>query len=94
MKAASAGEKAQSVTRTLTVKDLSHHQPTTVAYSGCSALQHPCVVHCCRLQKASPAGGWAAVGEGRDSAALNGVLCFLASIQAHEHQYKFDFIDF
>lgn len=63
-------------------------QSTTVAYLGYSALQHQCAVHCCRFLRASSAalvGGWAAaVGVGRDSAALNVVLCFLASIKAQE----------
>lgn len=59
----------------------------TAAYSGYSALQHQCVVHCCQLLRASSAalvGGWAAVGVGRDSAAPNVVLCFLASFKAQE----------
>lgn len=86
VKAASAGEKVQVSGREV-VNGINALQPTTVAYLGYSALQHQCVVHCCRLLKASsavPVGGWAAVGVGRDFAALNGVLCFLASFKEHE----------
>lgn len=99
MKASSAGEKVQSAQSNDKVlwPCVNATQPTTVAYSGYSALQHQCAVHCCRFLRASSAalvGGWAAVGVGRDSAALNVVLCFLASIKAQESSiqtFKDDF---
>jgi len=87
VKAASVGEKVQSATINIKPNIGVAVLCKTVSYSGYSALQHQCVVHCCRLLGASSAGlvgGWAAVGVGRDSAALNVVLCFLASFKAHK----------